>query len=139
MSTIIRSLIIGLLLTVNLIQPIYRGDFDDHSYNNQIQFAEKELENIKIQVQNKVGYHLERVWTSEDYANYIKILYQQQRRFFKALLKCIKDTKDNRFSYAFESEIYKQWKYTFKRNYKNSLATDNWNWTHHRFSFERWE
>src|SRR5437016_5636315 len=132
MFTKFQSLIIGLLLTVNLIQPIHRFNFDNVAYNNYIKLAEDELDNIKANLPSEGA-----AWTGISY--YMKKLYRLQKTFLQALLRCIKDTKGDYFFHQFESEIYKQWKNEFKINYKNSLSTGDWSWAHRRFSFARWE
>jgi len=132
MSTIFRLLTVSLLFATHLTQPVLRFNFDDRAYNNYIKFAEDELDNIKANLSSE-----EKLWIGISY--YTKELYRLQKTFLKALLRCIKNTKDDDFFHQFESEIYKQWKNDFKRNYKNSLSTGDWSWVHCRFTFARWE
>lgn len=113
--------------------------FDYVGLYNYTQLTENELDNIRIQVQNnhvqnKASYDDDTVW-NEKYPMYVRALYHHQKKFLKALIKFVKETKGDTFSEKFESEIYKQWKHTFKRNYKNSLSTGDWDWSRDRFFF----
>lgn len=124
-----------LFLSSNITQPIYQVGIDYNTFYKYVSLAEDELINITAQVKDKVHYYIEIIWIRERNVHYIETLYQHQKKFLKTLVKFVKATKDKAFSDKFEHEIYKQWKKTFKKNYKNSLATDDWSWFHKPFYF----
>ena len=127
MTTICRSLIINLLLTMSLTQSAYMVDFDYGTLYNYTQFAQNELKNIKTYVRRTERFDYTN--DADCHGRFMRIVYKEQKKFLKALLRWVKNTKNNMFSEKFESEVYQQWKNDFKTNYKNSLSTGDWSWS----------
>jgi hypothetical protein len=133
--TISKKLFLILILAiVNIVQSAIIEDRDYQTFYKYVDLAAQELIYIDEQLQHEKHGDREIMVSGQSYA---EELYPRQKKMLKALSKFIKKTQNTVLYKKFKYEVYKQWKKTFKKNYKASIASgdDLWGWLHVRCNF----
>lgn len=141
--TIAKQLFIAnCILTASLTQAVSMEGFDKSTLNPYIIRAQEALNLIREQVQfEDHGEHDIMVVGKK----YTKTLYPRQKLALNLILKKLKHTAENlkqgdkatwltarQLYKAFKDDVYRNWKATFKHNYKKSLKNSTpfaWAWS----------
>lgn len=143
MTLLKQLLIAGCILTTSLTQAIMWQGINYRAYNAYISKAIEELYKVEQDLQWKAHGPREIMCTGQGWADK---LYPRQKAALKAILKELKikarnsqNKGDAMLRKLFKSEIYKQWKQTFKKNYDESRKSNDhlggWAWLHQPVGF----